>query len=189
MANRLISTGRPKNNATIPTLAELAEKETMNQLKVAVSKEINHCCGGWVPIPELTRELPETENELDLEATSPSVVIRWDSTTQDNASHNVQLPSSAAQSVFTPSSHSTGLRSDFESLISECYKSGVGHLKSSRFSVNFSPYDDGIIDIISQVMLPDVDAIQPGLKNEHRGIRATLDCLSASCAIKFIADR
>ena len=180
---------RPKDFPALPTLANMAEKEVLRQLKNAVSgsqSTANYCCGGSFPILELETE-EEIEDDSSSEATASPVVVRWDSAIGGNTSHRVQFPLLVERDDRSLDLSHENSKSDFDSLIDACYSTGLGQIDSSRFSTDFCPHSRRVLDIINQVLLPDLDAAQRGDSIKTRGARARLRCLTASSPFEIEA--
>lgn len=60
-----------------------------------------------------------------------------------------------------------------EDVLDETYRK-AGKLDRSQFAIDFHPHDYGIVDAISQILLPDFRS--PGMegRGEHRGVFAEL---------------
>lgn len=156
----------------------------LRQLRDTINQEHGRAtfvCGGVVPIVD-DKSLSDIESDTsDLNpcACSP-VTIRWD-------------PSSRGDGVLSKDTKLTfplsdGAEGNLERLVRDCQPANVGRggeevynegyrkaLKMSpeAFSINFNPYDLGIIDTIAQVLLPStIDS------RKCRAIRAELDTLN-----------
>ncbi|KAI2617786.1 hypothetical protein GGR54DRAFT_196978 [Hypoxylon sp. NC1633] len=149
------------------------------------SRNLIFACGGSVPItrqqdaqPELVLEQgqkPPTSSSSPLSTPSCNpVTLRWDSpdsaapgsrckltfpvepSTSDNLS---QLVTAAAPATFG---------SGGKDVYDESYRK-ASKLEPSQFSINFSPYECGIIDAVAQILLPGCRA-----PKGHRAVRAEL---------------
>ena len=65
-------------------------------------------------------------------------------------------------------------------MLDESYRK-ASKLDDTQFPTNFSPYDYGIVDTISQILFPSVAKMTPGeVGFELRGVRAELYKLNVS---------
>lgn len=172
-----------KTSKKVRTLTEMAEKRVLDQLKEAVTgyqATANYCCGGSIPI-SATASQPNAERPgtSKIPITSPPTVLRWDIPDNDGLSKKVQFPllevsdsNSSLEDLLAACAPATfGLGG--EDVLDETYRK-AGKLDRSQFSIDFHPHDYGIVDAISQILLPDFKS--PGMKGrgEHRGVLAEL---------------
>jgi len=190
------------------SLVQLAEREVLAQLKKAVSMSqatANYCCGGSIPIsaatdaPEPCATKPkEKKAKTNPTATSSTIVqsavaIRWDIPNEANLSKKILFP-------FVPENSDNQAASLLDDLLGACapatfgldgqdildvsYRK-AGKLDRKQFSVDFNPYEHGIIDAISQILLPDIKGPELQGREEQRGVMAELYKLNVSLRFQF----
>jgi hypothetical protein len=158
---------RPKRKKFKPmaSLLHLAERGILKQLSKAVDGQrvtARYCCGGRV------RALPPTALPLQDEKPRkvPRLTLRWDDP-MDRRGRKVHFP------------HTDEPPRKFESqivtLADRCRE--TGYLHGSKFSIDFDPHFFGIIDIISQILLPGFESELLKDVPEQRGIRPKLSNL------------
>lgn len=116
--------------------------------------------------------------------TAPPVIIRWDNA-QATVTHRLELPhhkgkeAGGLEEILQDCQPATfGLQG--ADVLDESYRK-ASKLDETRFSTNFSPYENGIIDTISQILFPSLD--EGGRKVVGfgvRGVRAELYKLNVS---------
>lgn len=174
------------------TLDQLTGQQVLEQLKEAVKgyqSAASYCCGGSIPIsgsvggPSLANS---TSRERPL--TAPPIGFRWDVSPHDTA-RTVHFPLEEAQNsssrdalllneLLQSCAPATFGRKD-KDILDEGYRK-AGKLDRSQFSVDFHPHDYGIIDAISQILLPEISADFLKDREEHRGVVAELYKLNVS---------
>jgi hypothetical protein len=162
---------RQKRKKPMPSLLALAERGILKQLTKAIDGQrvtARYCCGGRV------RSLPPTTLPFQDEKPRkvPRLTMRWDDT-EDRRTRKIHFPHHDS-----PSGSRTKLDTQIETLADRCGVTGL--LDDSRFSTNFDPHFYGIIDVITQVLLPGFESeILKGVP-ECRGVRAKLSNLQVS---------
>jgi hypothetical protein len=158
---------RPKRKKSKPmaSLLHLAERGILKQLSKAVDGQrvtARYCCGGRV------RALPPAALPLQDEKPRkvPRLTLRWDDS-MNRRGRKVHFP------------HTDEPPRKFESqivtLADRCRETGL--LDGSKFSIDFDPHFFGIIDVISQILLPGFNSEILKDVSEQRGIRAKLSNL------------
>jgi hypothetical protein len=168
------------------TLAQLAEQQILEQLKEAVKgyqSIASYCCGGSIPISASTGNSPfATTASGESPLTAPPIALRWDvsgygtartvhfpfTETQNQTLRNTTLFNELLQAC----APATFGRKD-KDILDESYRK-AGKLDRSQFSVDFHPHDYGIIDAISQILLPETRTGFLENREEHRGVVAEL---------------
>ena len=162
---------RQKRKKPMPSLLALAERGILKLLTKAVDGQrvtARYCCGGRV------RSMPPTTLPFQDEKPRkvPRLTMRWDDA-EDRRGRKIHFPHNDS-----PSGSRTKLDAQIETLADRCGVTGL--LDDSRFSINFDPHFYGIIDVITQVLLPGFESeILKGVP-ECRGIRAKLSNLQVS---------
>jgi hypothetical protein len=163
---------RPKHKKPKPmaSLVQLAERGILKQLTKAIDGQrvtARYCCGGRV------RALPPGslpfQNENEKPRKVPRLTMRWDDA-EDRRGRKVHFPHT--------NSPPRKLDAQIETLAERCQATGL--LDGSKFSIDFDPHFYGIIDIITQVLLPGLESeVLKGVP-EQRGVRAKLSNLQVS---------
>ncbi|KAI9776050.1 MAG: hypothetical protein M1839_000653 [Geoglossum umbratile] len=133
-------------------------------------------CGGAIPISTQPSSSPGFGTEP---VTSPPVVIRWSSSDEGTAEdgHAIQFPVVAGDRLeklcqdCEPATFGFGGKD----VLDESYRKAA-KMDNTRFCTNFHPHDHGIIDAISQALLPAVKPIksEDNISTEHLGVTAEL---------------
>lgn len=144
-----------------PDLSQMATRAAIEHLK-SVIPNANYCCGGSIPI------------------TTP-VTIRFDNSSTSSI-HKIQFPSSPSSNdlseLLLASKRATfGLNG--KDVLDETYRKAAA-LDKEMFSTNFHPADHGVLDALSQVLVPDYGLRVEGKRKELWGIKAELYKLNAS---------
>ncbi|KAH9842211.1 P4Hc domain containing protein [Teratosphaeria destructans] len=150
------------------SLARMAQKALINDLVTSIStqtKDATFACGGSIPV----KKNADTGDDDDDGSHSP-VQIRFG---EQDRGVLVTLPKDDTESeplkkllaACTPASFGRGQ----QEVLDDTYRK-ASKLDADRFATNFCPYACGIIDIVLQMLLPNV--IAPG--SEKRSIRAEL---------------
>ncbi|KAM3078504.1 hypothetical protein ACMFMG_006378 [Clarireedia jacksonii] len=153
------STFEPGKGA--PALSQIATRAAIEHLK-SVLPNANYCCGGSIPIT----------------STSP-VTIRYDNTSTSSI-HKIHFPSPNSSSSSDNDLNNLLLASeratfglDGKDVLDETYRKAAA-LDTDRFSTNFHPADHGVLDALSQVLLPDYGLRVNGKRKELWGVKAEL---------------
>ncbi|KAL2046621.1 hypothetical protein ABVK25_011702 [Lepraria finkii] len=140
------------------------------------------CCGGSTPI------VADDDSRFDCgttdkkQLTSPPVILRWD-LPSGKAIRKLTLPpivkgeegQTAIKELLQDCSPAT-FGKNGEEVLDEAYRKAA-KLDSSQFSTNFNPHDVGIIDVITQTLLPGIAKPFPDTESiweEHLGVIAEL---------------
>ncbi|KAH8781757.1 hypothetical protein F5882DRAFT_500081 [Hyaloscypha sp. PMI_1271] len=142
------------------SLRRLAEDGLLKGISESVagdSSASRYCCGGILP------GTPKSE----------PTTLRWDDPSEEGISRKCHFPMDsdlAANRVVT--------------IVNGICKASDknGNLDAKNFSTNFDPHGNGILDIISQLLLPGFQAQKLKERPEHRGIKATLTNLQVCSA-------
>lgn len=98
---------------------------------------------------------------------APPVTIRWD---DDGCVGKIQLPLQAHETPKLDQLIKRGAPATFghhgHDVLDESYRKAT-KLDSSQFSSNFHPHDHGILDAISQTLLPTVTGLKSADKTHH----------------------
>jgi hypothetical protein len=167
-----------KKKKPMSSLQKQAEKVVLKQITDALSglhAPAQYCCGGRV----LTTLSPESSTTLKNATTpvSPPIVLRWDDPT-DNDNDNprrIRLPIAVGTSKGNSVAFSV---IDNSRLLKACNPTGT--LPGSQFSTNFDPHYLGIIDVVTQALLPGIESSLLQGRPEHRGVSAQLTHLQVS---------
>ncbi|KAE9373080.1 hypothetical protein N431DRAFT_337950 [Stipitochalara longipes BDJ] len=169
---------RSKRTKPIPSLLQLAEIGILKQLTKAVDGQrvtARYCCGGRVrSLPPATLTIFQDEKPRKVSR----LIMRWDDL-EDKMSRKVHFPFNDSQSF-------SKFDTQIETLAKRCEATGM--LDESCFSINFDPHYYGIIDVITQVLLPGFEAEMLKRVPEHRGVRAKLSNIQVRSA-GGVADR
>lgn len=162
----------------------LVPASALDQMKEAVNGYVsNYCCGGNIPIT--TDKIIRSATSAYQPIRAPPVSLRWDLSKEAGQARYIHFPLDA---------HVEGHHTDnqdymFQELLEACdpatfglggrdvldeqYRK-AGKLDTNRFTTSFHPHDYGIVDTISQTLLP--NALSQIMKNrvEHRGVLAEL---------------
>ncbi|KAH9209223.1 hypothetical protein DL95DRAFT_428313 [Leptodontidium sp. 2 PMI_412] len=151
----------------------------------------SYCCGGTVAIDASPAPASlKTAGQVSPGSTtkSPPVALRWD-VKEAGEARTIHFPQASLVSKNTRSSSTSSQPSLLEQLLESCAPATFGRknkdildesyrkagkLNRSQFSVDFHPHDYGIIDTISQVLLPQVDVDFMKGREQHRGVMAEL---------------
>ena len=166
----------------LPSNATFNPRERGNVVKMglyALSKAlegISFTCSGSLRI---NSERVTKQHRLDFQADSPSsppIVIRWDA---DGTVGKIRFPLDEAPKLdqLIKNGAPATFRHDGKDVLDESYRKAT-KLDSSQFSSNFHPHDHGILDAISQTLLPTVTGLKPTETSsgvsEHWGLVAEL---------------
>ena len=174
----------------VKTLAQLAERALLNQLRDAVDgyqTTASYCCGGSLPI-STDANPPRFASDLSASSqkTAPPIALRWDVPNEESTAKTIHfpiLPSTTHESnsllggLLTACAPATFGRNS-EDVLDETYRKS-GKLDRNQFSVDFHPHDYGIIDSIAQILMPETH-VAVGDQEEHRGVVAELYKLNVS---------
>jgi hypothetical protein len=147
-----------KPNKPKKALRDLCEEQTLKEFSKVVIEESfasRYCCGG------ILANLP----------TAGSTTLRWDDTSEKGTTRKCNFPIDSKLTEGEVVSMVTLLRN-------ACDENGA--LEAKDFSINFDPHGSGILDIISQLLIPGFRSAKLRTRPEHRGIRATLTKLYVS---------
>jgi hypothetical protein len=159
------------------SLREQAEKVVLRQLTDAIDGRgapAKYCCGGR--ILTVLSDHNNTAAKNTTAPTSPPIVIRWDA--EDDSSRKLRLP--IAEGNFNGKPLSVPA---IHNLIRACNDSGT--LCRSQFSTDFDPHYLGILDVVTQIMLPGFTSTFLKGRPEHRGVAAQLTHLQVSFRSPF----
>lgn len=157
---------RPKRVKPIASLLHMAERGILKQLTKAIDgKQVTarYCCGGRV------RTFPS--DDAPSQDGKPKKVsrltLRWDDA-EDRKGRRIDFPFN----------HSVPgkFHSRIGILAARCRATGA--LNSSHFSIGFDPHSFGILDVISQILVPGSEILK-GVP-EHWGVVAKLSSLQVS---------
>lgn len=188
------------HKAGVPTLLQLAEQRALAQLKQAVEgyqSTANYCCGGRIaissPIDSHETDLGDARS-LEYPTNAPPIAIRWDAPKEELLSNKITFP-------FVSGDSNSTATSIFDSLLQACAPATFGHngkdvldegyrkagkLDRTQFSVDFHPHDFGVLDAISQLLLPEVRGSHLEGREEHRGVLAELYKLNVNLTFSFL---
>jgi len=186
------------------SLVKMAEQALLRHFKLCVdglNSPLNYCCGGAALIPasadESAREYsPRRPDELE----APQIVLRWDMP-DDDCTRKIQFPLRINSKGLTPAGEKD--TQTMQDLLKAMMPSTLkrkregtseenlqfGKLNKQQFSVDFDPYECGIIDAISQVLLPRYYLDEMCERQEHQGIVARLRALHVSLLVVVINPR
>lgn len=172
------------------TLAQLAEQKLLEQLKKAVNgyqSTASYCCGGSIPISTASNESHLTTSTTgENPITAPPLAFRWDISGHGSArtihfpfteSHNLR-DTTLFNELLQSCAPATFGRKD-KDILDESYRK-AGKLDRNQFSIDFHPHDYGIVNAISQILLPEISAGFLKDREEHRGVVAELYKLNVS---------
>ncbi|KAH7386267.1 hypothetical protein BKA64DRAFT_645840 [Cadophora sp. MPI-SDFR-AT-0126] len=152
------------------------QNELWATLKKAVENHqssASYCCGGSIAIdtsPASSSLTTAGQVPPGTAIKSPPIALRWDVKEAGHA-HAIHFPQASLVSKNTRSSSTSSQPSLLEQLLVSCAPATFGRknkdildesyrkagtLDRSQFSVDFHPYDYGIVDTISQILLPQV---------------------------------
>jgi hypothetical protein len=184
ISSHMSPTARSKSSPQKP----LDKEGLLCQLEAAVTaQQAAFCCGGTIQI-DAARGCTYKHVTVDTEPlVSPPVVIRWD------------LPSGKAIRKMTlPAVQGATDTPAISELLKDCSPATFGHmgrevldqsyrqavkLDIDQFCTSFSPHDFGIIDAISQTLLPEITQVPSDARTEfqeHWGVVAELYKLNVS---------
>ncbi|KAE9373077.1 hypothetical protein N431DRAFT_544234 [Stipitochalara longipes BDJ] len=154
-----------RGNGTKPqkpkkTLKQLAEETVFKEISKSVAEDSfrsRYCCGGTLPTA------PKSE----------PITLRWDDPSDDDLSRRCDFPMDGKLVKEKVTSIVNGI-------CNACDKNG--NIDANSFSSNFDPHGAGILDIVSQILLPGFQAQKLKERPEHRGIKATLTKLQVLSA-------
>jgi hypothetical protein len=175
-------------------MTQIAEDKFQDQLMEAVEdlqSKASYCCGGGIPI-SLSSDGSSFAHSTNSEnrITAPPIAFRWD-ISGDGLARAIHFP---LMETDNPNSTKSTL---FNELLQSCTPATFGRmdkdildeswrkagkLDRSQFSVDFHPCKYGIIDAISQILLPEIGTGFLKGREEHRGVVAELYKLNASQA-------
>ena len=174
-----------------PAKDKVQEQSPLNELIEAVSaQKAPFFCGGEVRISDhkdksvdCSRHSPQANGKF----ISDPIVLRWDSPSEETT-RKLKFPLPVVDDGVTAIE---GLLRDCapatfgiggEEVLDESYRKAV-KLDAHQFSTNFNPYDVGIVDAISQVLLPGIAKRFPDGKaafGDSSGVVAELYTLNVS---------
>jgi hypothetical protein len=146
------------------SLRQLAEDAVLKRISESVagdSSASRYCCGG--SLPATPKSKPTT--------------LRWDDPSEEGISRKCHFPMDSDLAANRVVAIVNGI----------CKASDKdGNLDAENFSTNFDPHGNGIVDIISQLLLPGFQAQKLKKRPEHRGIKATLTNLHVSSSFRLL---
>ena len=182
---------RRRERGPMKSLAQLAQDSLIESLSKAVDSNqgtAQYCCGGSIPAigPHLAEKESKVEEKGNLQESidaseevkdqkpegegngqagqnsslTPSVTIRWDDPVDHYLTRRVTLPS---EDPLIPT-----MPVEYHHLIKACGGEG---LDQSKFTVDFHPQDYGILDAVSQILLPGWENKFLRRFPEHRGVQ------------------
>lgn len=161
----------------------------MDQLIHAVSdQKADFCCGGTVRITQDSAVGRFDKMTCDDgEVTCPPVVLRWDLPSGKTIRKLTLPPDNGVEDPATIKAllkHCTPATfgKDGEEVLDGSYREAV-KLDANQFSTNFHPSDVGILDNVTQVLLPDVAetfAVGETIFEDNLGVVAELYKLNVS---------
>jgi len=144
-----------KEKKSLRRLAEDGLLEGISESVAGDSSASRYCCGGI--LPGTPKSKPTT--------------LRWDDPSEEDISRKCHFPMDSELAANRVLAIVNGI----------CKASDKnGNLDAKNFSTNFDPHGNGILDIISQLLLPGFQAQKLKERPEHRGIKATLTNLQVS---------
>ncbi|KAN0098925.1 hypothetical protein V8E51_014588 [Hyaloscypha variabilis] len=163
---------QPKRTKPITSLLQLAERGILKQLTKAIDGKrvtARYCCGGRVrSLPPSVLTIYQDEKPRKVSR----LILRWDDL-EGKMTRRIVFPFNDTQPFSNFDSH-------IETLAKRCET--VGSLEESLFSINFDPHSYGIIDVITQVLVPGFEAELLKRVPERRGVRAKLLSLQVRSA-------
>jgi len=168
------------------SLQRLAEKKVLQDLMEAVEgyqAKANYCLGGSIPISET----PTVYSSVAGPITTPPVSLRFDQGNGETTKITFPIEPANTQDdlaellkTCTPATFGVGGRD----VLDESYRK-AGKLDSTDFSVDFHPYDFGVVDAIAQTLLPGIGKMMRSLNSaennsEHWGVVAKMYKLNVS---------
>jgi hypothetical protein len=169
------------------------EQQVLERLRQAVKgyqSTASYCCGGSIPISTSTSsERPSpTSSKGENPINAPPVSFRWDISGHGIA-RTIHFPfketetstlrkSTLFDELLQSCAPATFGRND-KDILDESYRK-AGKLDRNQFSVDFHPHDYGIVDAISQILLPEISNEFLKDREEHRGVVAELYKLNVS---------
>ena len=182
---------RKERRDTMKSLAQLVQDILLESLSKAIDSDqgtARYCCGGSIPTirPHIAAKETKVEKKGSLRdnmdasekvkdqkaegdgngqasqniSVTPKVKIRWDDPVDHDLTRRVTLPSEDPMSPTIPV--------EYHHLIKACGGEG---LDQSKFTVDFHPQDHGILDAISQILLPGWENKFLRRVPEHRGVQ------------------
>ena len=142
------------------TLRVLTEEGTLKQFAKCIEEASfasRYCCGGI---------LANAPN-------SSRTTLRWDDPSEEGISRKCHFPIPNGSRLTEDE-----VTSVVAQLSKACDENGI--LKAIHFSINIDPHGEGILDIVSQLLLPGFRSAKLKTRPEHRGIKATLTKLHVS---------
>ncbi|KAL2074629.1 hypothetical protein VTL71DRAFT_8407 [Oculimacula yallundae] len=97
---------------------------------------------------------------------APPVTIRWDCTSNKSVTRRLTI--------------APDISVRFDKLVKACGRNG---LEQSKFTIDFHPQDHGILDAVSQILLPSWKGKLLSALPEHRGIKVEMCRLHVSTAV------
>jgi hypothetical protein len=150
-----------KEKKSLRRLAEDGVFEGISESVAGDSSTSRYCCGGI--LPATPKSQPTT--------------MRWDDPSEEGISRKCHFPMDSDLAVKRIVAIVNGI----------CKASDKGgNLDAKNFSTNFDPHGTGILDIISQLLLPGFQAQKLKERPEHRGIKATLTNLQVSSSFGLL---
>lgn len=140
------------------TLRDLAEDGTLKEFAKCIEETSfasRYCCGGI---------LANAPN-------SSLTTLRWDDPSEEGISRKCYFPIGSDLTEDEVTSVVTQLSK-------ACDENGI--LEAINFSINIDPHGEGILDVISQLLLPGFRSAKLKKRPEHRGVQATLKKLHVS---------
>ena len=142
----------------------LAPISALEQMREAVNGyDSNYCCGGEIPIT--TDKIIRSATSAYQPIRAPPVSVRWDFFKEAGQARYIHFPLDAP----VEGHHTDTQAVMFQELLEACdpatfglsgrdvldeqYRK-AGKLDANRFSTSFHPHDYGIVDTISQTLLP-----------------------------------
>lgn len=171
-----------------PSKVKVHEQSPLKELIEAVSaQKAPFFCGGEVRISDHqdesvghSKHSPQSNGEF----ISDPIVLRWDSPSNESTRKLTFPPADGEIAIedllrdCAPATFGIG----GEEVLDESYRKAV-KLDAHQFSTNFNPYDVGIVDAISQVLLPEIAkpiADRKAAFGDNSGVVAELYTLNVS---------
>ncbi|KAI0830008.1 hypothetical protein F5Y06DRAFT_307936 [Hypoxylon sp. FL0890] len=124
-------------------------QELLQEVKLSMAdfgRALNFACGGAVPV----EQVQVSEQDLNIPSCNP-MTLRWDSPDPSAPSSRCKLTLPIEPSISDKLSH---LMTDMASDMYEKTECNPLKLDPSQFSIDFSPYECGIIDTVTQILRP-----------------------------------
>jgi hypothetical protein len=143
---------------TMKALRVLTEEVTLKQFAKCIEEASfasRYCCGGILAnVPNSSR-----------------TTLRWDDPSEEGLSRKCHFPIGSELTE-------DGVTSVVAQLSNACDENGI--LEATNFTINIDPHSEGILDVISQLLLPGFRSAKLKSRPEHRGLKATLTKLHVS---------